>query len=163
MRPLDHLPARIAIAFVFFSATSVGVRSQVVLKVNSLHFNAYVPIKITVINRESRAISVCVSQQWIPKPNDDVGVATTPLLMQVQSNRKWLSVLNGVDVGPPLRYPLTIEPRKSQEFQLQTKGNGKARFVLYYWIGSDINACDGPSGKKTVMSPTFTLRAHGQQ
>ena len=156
-------PNRIAIAFVFFGAMSVSARSQVVLHLNSLHFNAYEPIKVTAINRGSRTISVCVSQQWISKPNDDVGVATTPLLLQGQRDGKWVTVLNGVDVGHPLRYPLTIEPRKAEKYQLQTSGSGKARFVLYYWIGDDINACDSPSGHKKAVSPTFTLAARQQQ
>src|SRR5678815_6146799 len=51
-------PNRIAIAFVFFAAMSVSASSQVVLHLNSLHFNAYEPIKVTAINRGSRAISV---------------------------------------------------------------------------------------------------------
>jgi hypothetical protein len=135
----------------------------VILRLKSRHFNAYQPIKVTVTNQQSRPISVCVSQQWFPKPNEDVGVATTPLLLQVGDGGKWVTVLNGVDLGPPLRYPLTIESHKSQEFQLQTNGSGKARFVLYYWNGDTVTACDSPSGRKKATSPTFTLAAHEQQ
>lgn len=153
--------SRVAAVRIFFLlfAMLFSARGQVVLHLNSLHFNAYEPIKVTVINRQSRPISVCVSQQWVPKPNDDVGVATTPLLLQTQNGGKWITVLNGVDVGPPLNYPLTIEPRKSQEFQLQARSSGNARFLLHYWNGEDASACDNPSGRKKAISPTFTLAA----
>src|SRR6185437_4700881 len=98
---------------------SVAVQAQVKLRLNSERFTAYQPIKITIVNDGSQPISVCVSQHWIPKPNDDVGVATTPFIFQGQNGRKWVTVLDGVDVGPPLRYALTIDSHKSQEFQFQ--------------------------------------------
>lgn len=100
-----------------------------------------------------------MSEQWIPKPDGDVGMVITPLLTQVKSGRKWDTLLNGVDVGPPLHDPITIEAHQSQEFQLQMKGNSSARFVLYYWIGADVDACDSPRGRKVAISPTFTVTA----
>jgi hypothetical protein len=139
------------------------VHAQVILRLNSLHSNSYDPIKVTVINQESRTISACMSEEWIQKPNDDVGVAMTPFVTQVKSGRKWRTLLNGVDVGGPLRSSITIEPRHSEEFQLQMKGNSRARLVLYYWIGGNISACDNPRGRKVAMSATFTLAAHEEQ
>jgi hypothetical protein len=142
---------------VAFFAAPLSVHGQVDLRLNSLHFNAYDPIKITVLNRQSRPISVCVSWRWIPEPDDHVGIAVTPFLLQSQYGGKWVTALNGVDVGPPLRLTVTIEPRRSQEFQLQMNGSGKARVVLYYWKEDNIKACDSPSGRKKTTSPTFTL------
>ena len=155
------LNPRIPVAFVLFSTISLSVHAQVVLQLNALHFKAYDPINVAIINRQSRAISVCVSEQWIPKPNGDVGVAATPLLLQGQRNGKWVTVLNGVDVGPPMLAQLTIEPHQSKEFQFQTKGNGKARFVLYYWIGDKTDPCHTSRRGKKAVSPTFTLAASG--
>ena len=90
---------RNAVVLTFFFGMSVSARGQVVLKLNSRRFNDYAPIKVTLLNTQSQSISMCVSQQWILKPRDDVGVANTPLIMQVQSGRKWVTVLNGVDLG----------------------------------------------------------------
>lgn len=38
---------RVAVAFVFFCATSFTAHGQVLLQLNSRHFNAYEPIKVT--------------------------------------------------------------------------------------------------------------------
>lgn len=142
---------------------SLSAHGQVVLQLNSRHFDACEPIKVTIINRQARPISVCIAQQWIPKLKEDIAVATTPLFFQEQYGRKWVTVLNGVDVGSPLHYDLTIQPHTSQEFQLQANGRGKARFILRYWNGGDIRACDNPSGRKKAISPTFTLTADEHQ
>lgn len=154
---------RVTLAFVVCCAASRSAQGQVVLQLSAGRFNAYEPIQVTVINQQSQPISVCVSQQWIPKPNDHVGVATTPLLFQRQNGRKWVTALNGVDIGPLLRFPVAIGPHNSQEFQFQANGNGKARFVLYYWKGENSNVCGNPSGRKRAVSPTFTLIPRQEQ
>ena len=153
MKPL----IRHAVVFTFSLALSLSAKSQVVVKLNSRRFNDYDPIKVTILNRQSHSISVCVSEEWIPKPHEDVGVASTPFLMQAQNGRKWVTVLNGVDLGPPLRYEVVIEPGNTAEFQTQTKGRWKRRFILYYWDGDDISACGNPSGRKKAISPTFRV------
>jgi hypothetical protein len=159
VRPL----IRNAFVFGFSCAISVFAQGQVFLQLNSRHFDAYEPIRVTIINQQARPISACVSEQWIPKPNDDIGVARTPLILQGKNGRQWATVLNGVDVGPPLHYVLTIQPHKSEEFQFQARGRGKARFVLRYWNGSDISVCDNPGGRKKAISPTFTLTTDEHQ
>ena len=158
---MKHL-IRKTIAVVVLCA-SVAVQAQVKLRLSSERFTAYEPIKIMVVNEGSQPISVCVSQQWIPKPNDDVGVATTPFIFQGQNGRKWVTVLNGVDVGPRLRYALTIDAHKSQEFQFQANGRGKARFILHYVTGDNGSVCEQRRARKTATSPTFTLLGQSTQ
>ena len=151
----------IAAALLVLCATAA--QAQVALRLNSDHFNPYEPIKITVVNQTAHAVSMCVSQHWIPESNGDVAIATTPFILQGQNGRKWVTILDGVDVGPAVRYPLTIEAHKSQDFQMQTQGSGKARFVLFYWKKDNGSVCGDLRGSKRAVSPTFHLVASQPQ
>ena len=149
---------RITYALLLLSLLSLSARGQVILRLNSDHFSTYDPIEVTIVNHQSKPISVCIGEQWNDKANGDIEVTRTPLLFQVQNGRQWVTVLNGVDLSP-MSYPLTIDPRESQLFHLQTNEKGKGRFVLSYWDGDNSLVCNNPVGGKKSISRTFTV--HG--